>query len=83
MIAFIVEVIAFQLIFLLVYDHLLKGETFFNWNRVYLLGTFTASYVLPWVRIDLLRSVLPPETTWKALQLYHLRGVTVSATGSR
>jgi TonB family protein len=83
MIAFIVEVIAFQLIFMLGYDLFLKGETFFNWNRAYLLGTFTISFVLPFIKIDLLRKVIPPGATWKVFSLQNLNGVTVSASAQQ
>lgn len=51
MITYILESLAFQLVFLLAYDLFLKRETFFQWNRVYLLGTFALSLILPWVKI--------------------------------
>ena len=49
---YILECIAFQLTFLLIYDFFLKGETFFQWNRCYLLGTYVLSILLPIVRIE-------------------------------
>ena len=47
MITYIIQIIAFQLIFLLVYEALLKKETFFNYNRWYLLSTSVLSLLLP------------------------------------
>ena len=35
------------LLFYLLYILLLKGLTFFQWNRIYLLGTLFLSYMLP------------------------------------
>ncbi|UWX55413.1 hypothetical protein NYZ99_02360 [Maribacter litopenaei] len=59
MIQYILEIIAFQLTFLVIYDFFLKKETFFQWNRVYLLTTFIGSMALPWVKIEALRSESP------------------------
>jgi hypothetical protein len=59
MVQYILECIAFQLLFLIIYDFFLKGETFFKWNRVYLLGTYIISLVLPWVKIEAFRKEVP------------------------
>ena len=65
------ECIAFQLLFLVVYDFYLKKETFFQWNRLYLLGTFALSLILPWVKIEAFKQQVPqtfapyPEYLWK------------------
>ncbi|MFH6602491.1 TonB family protein [Maribacter algicola] len=59
MIQYMLECIAFQLVFLVIYDFMLKRETFFQWNRAYLIGTYVLSLVLPWVKIEALRSTLP------------------------
>ena len=70
MIQYILECIAFQLVFLLVYDLFLKKETFFQWNRAYLIGTYLISLVLPWVKIEALKTQVPerlyvyPEEWW-------------------
>ncbi len=61
MIQYGLECIAFQLVFLLMYDLFLKGETFFQWNRAYLLGTYTLSLLLPWIKIAAFRTTLPPH----------------------
>ena len=70
MIQYILECIAFQLLFLVIYDFFLKKETFFQWNRVYLIGTFVLSLILPWVKIEAFKQQVPqtfaryPEYLW-------------------
>ena len=70
MIQYILECIAFQLVFLIIYDFLLKRETFFQWNRSYLIGTYILSLVLPWIKIEALKAMVPerfyayPEFLW-------------------
>ncbi len=70
MIQYILESIAFQLLFLIIYDLFLKKETFFQWNRLYLIGTYLLSMVLPWIKIEALKtkvvesSVIYPEFLW-------------------
>lgn len=59
MLQYILQTLAFQLFFLLVYDVFLKKETFFNWNRAYLLGTSILSLVLPFVKIPELQKAIP------------------------
>ncbi|MCG2462861.1 M56 family metallopeptidase [Flavobacteriaceae bacterium F89] len=59
MIRYILECIAFQMLFLAIYDLFLKKETFFQWNRAYLLGTYFLSLALPWVKLEVLRSAVP------------------------
>ncbi|QCX01307.1 M56 family metallopeptidase [Aggregatimonas sangjinii] len=72
MIQYILEVIAFQLVFLIIYDFWLKRETFFQWNRAYLIGTYLLSMVLPWIKIEALKTSVPkafykyPEFLWSA-----------------
>lgn len=72
MLQYILECIAFQLVFLVIYDFFLKRETFFQWNRAYLIGTYVLSLVLPWVKIEAFRSAMPeryyvyPEYLWGA-----------------
>lgn len=70
MIQYVLECIAFQLLFLVIYDFFLKKETFFQWNRFYLLGTFVLSLILPWVKIEAFKQQVPqtfaqyPEYLW-------------------
>lgn len=71
MIQYVVECIAFQLVFLMVYDFFLKKETFFQWNRVYLIGSYALSLLLPVIKITALKTSLPedfivyPEYLWQ------------------
>lgn len=58
---YILQTILFQLIFLLVYEFFLRKETFFNWNRAYLLITSILSFVLPFVKIQAFSKVVPQE----------------------
>ena len=59
MIRYILDILIFQLVFLLAYDLFLKKETFFQWNRFYLLCTFVLSLVLPWVKLEFLSTGMP------------------------
>ncbi|MDL5512614.1 M56 family metallopeptidase [Arenibacter sp. M-2] len=52
---------AFQLLFLIIYDLFLKRETFFQWNRVYLIGTFVLSLLLPWIKIEAFKTTVSSE----------------------
>ncbi|MDO5979656.1 M56 family metallopeptidase [Flavivirga spongiicola] len=61
MIHYIIQTIAFQLFFLLVYDVFLKRETFFNWNRMYLLSTGVLSLILPFIKVDSFKKVVPQD----------------------
>ncbi|MDT7829408.1 M56 family metallopeptidase [Pricia sp. S334] len=72
MLQYILECIAFQLVFLAIYDFFLKRETFFQWNRAYLIGTYILSLLLPWIKIEAFKSAVPdgfyayPEYLWGA-----------------
>jgi len=61
MIHYILQILAFQLLFLVVYDLFLKRETFFKWNRLYLIVTPILSLILPLIKIDLIRQNIPEE----------------------
>ncbi|HLT53666.1 MAG TPA: M56 family metallopeptidase, partial [Flavobacteriaceae bacterium] len=61
MLHYILQIIAFQLFFLMVYDVFLKNETFFNWNRVYLLSTTVLSLILPFIEIESFKTVVPRD----------------------
>ena len=62
MIAYILQSILFQILFLLVYEVLLKKETFFSYNRWYLLITSVLSLVLPLIKIEALSFIVPTES---------------------
>ena len=53
----ILQIIAFQALFLLVYDLFLKRETFFNCNRIYLLITALLSFTLPFLKFPELKKI--------------------------
>ncbi|MFK2818691.1 M56 family metallopeptidase [Flavobacteriaceae sp. LMIT009] len=59
MIQYIVQVVAFQLLFLIAYDLFLKKETFFNWNRAYLLVSSILSFIIPLIKINLFSEIVP------------------------
>ena len=61
MINYIVQVLLFQTVFLAVYDLILKKETFFQWNRVYLIITSILAYVIPLIRFTGASSNIPQE----------------------
>ncbi|TRZ46353.1 M56 family metallopeptidase [Robertkochia solimangrovi] len=61
MLQYLIESISFQLLFLLVYDLFLKKETFFNWNRTYLIITPLLAMVLPLIRLEILKTTVPQE----------------------
>ena len=61
MLDYSLKVILFQILFLAIYDLFLKKETFFQWNRAYLLGTSLISYVIPLIKIKRATEVIPQE----------------------
>ncbi|UNY99427.1 M56 family metallopeptidase [Zhouia spongiae] len=61
MLHYIIQTISFQLLFLLVYDLFLKKETFFNGNRVYLIVAPLLSLVVPFIRLESFKGVVPQE----------------------
>jgi len=77
MIQYILECIAFQLLFLVIYDFFLKRETFFQWNRAYLLGTFLLSLILPWVKIEAFKQQVPQTFSRYPDFLWNLNAVQV------
>jgi TonB family protein len=77
MITYILESIAFQLVFLLTYDLFLKKETFFQLNRGYLLATFALSLVLPWIKVEVLTTTIPEELGATTVYLTQLNGVVL------
>tara|TARA_R110002096_G_scaffold178009_1_gene354799 strand:+ start:22900 stop:24927 length:2028 start_codon:yes stop_codon:yes gene_type:complete len=58
---YIIQTVAFQVFFLLIYDVFLKKETFFNWNRLYLLATALLSVILPFIKIESFKEVVPQQ----------------------
>ncbi len=59
MTTYIIQMIVFQLVFLVLYERLLKKETFFQWNRAYLCLTPLLALVLPFIKIPALQTTIP------------------------
>jgi len=57
----ILQILVFQLCFLVVYELLLRKETFFNWNRAYLLITSVVSLIVPFIKLKSFATVIPSE----------------------
>ena len=83
MIQYILEILAFQILFLIVYDLFLKGETFFQWNRFYLIGTFILSLVLPWVKIEAFKTTVSQDFIGYPVYMWQLDGVVVGTTETK
>nr|WP_321232333.1 M56 family metallopeptidase [uncultured Psychroserpens sp.] len=61
MLHYILQVVAFQLLFLIIYDVFLRKETFFNLNRIYLLVTTVLSVVIPFVKIEQIKNLVAKD----------------------
>jgi bla regulator protein BlaR1 len=61
MINYIVQVVLFQVLFLAVYDLFLNKETFFKWNRLYLIATPILSFIIPFLKFDSFKNTVPQE----------------------
>ncbi|APG60497.1 M56 family metallopeptidase [Christiangramia salexigens] len=59
MLHYIIQILFFQLFFLLVYEVFLKKETFFNYNRIYLIATPLLACLMPWLRLEFLVEAVP------------------------
>jgi bla regulator protein blaR1 len=61
MINYILQVVLFQALFLAVYDFFLQKETFFKWNRFYLLITPLLSFIIPLLKFESIQKSIPQE----------------------
>ncbi len=61
MIHYSIQIIVFQLLFIVIYDVFLKRETFFNCNRAYLIITSVLSLVLPFIKLESFQNIIPQE----------------------
>ncbi len=61
MLNYILQVVLFQLLFLVIYEAFLKKETFFQWNRFYLIFSALLSYVIPLIRIKFFEKYIPEK----------------------
>ena len=85
MILQIFEICVFQFLFFVVYDLLLKSETFFQWNRFYLLSTFIISLVLPWIELDFFSKGILNEAEyliWELQEIVLTKELGLSSPGS-
>jgi len=55
MLYYLLQVLVLQFIFLLFYRWFLRKETFFRWNRFYLIGTALLSFLLPLIKFGWLQ----------------------------
>ncbi|WP_422081885.1 energy transducer TonB [Ulvibacterium sp.] len=83
MIPYALECMAFQLVFLAIYDFWLKRETFFQWNRVYLIGSYLLSLILPWVKIEAFRTEVPTAFQGYPEFLWNLDNAALTVTGDK
>ena len=58
MLQYIIQVVVIQAVFLAAYDLWLRKETFFKWNRIYLLSTLGLSFVIPYLKFSISQSEL-------------------------
>ncbi len=70
MLHYIIQTIAFQLFFLIIYDLFLKKETFFNWNRAYLLVTALLSLIIPFVKISSFKHIISQDYIIKLPEIF-------------
>lgn len=61
MINYIIQVLLFQALYLVVYDIILKKETFFQWNRAYLICTSLFAYLIPLLKFQTVQEKIPRE----------------------
>lgn len=61
MINYIIQVLLFQALFLAVYDFFLQKETFFKWNRIYLLVTPILAFIIPLLKFKSIQQSIPQE----------------------
>ncbi|REE82855.1 TonB-like protein [Lutibacter oceani] len=61
MINYIIQVLLFQALFLAIYDLFLQKETFFKWNRIYLLVTPFLSFLIPLLKFETLQKSIPQD----------------------
>ena len=61
MINYIIQVVLFQALFLAVYDLFLQKETFFKWNRAYLLATPVLAFLIPFLKFESFQNTVSQE----------------------
>ncbi len=61
MLHYILQVVAFQLIFLIFFDLFLRKETFFNINRAYLVLTGILAVCMPFIKFKQIKAIVPDD----------------------
>ena len=61
MLHYILQVVVFQFVFIIFYDVFLRKETFFNVNRGYLILTGLLSVVIPFIKGNQIKNVMPED----------------------
>ena len=79
---YILQTLAFQLIFLLVYELFLKKETFFTYNRIYLLVTPILALVLPALHFPVLQAAVPAEALVRLPEVFIGDQIAAGATSN-
>lgn len=59
-----------------------KKETFFQWNRLYLLGTHVLSLILPWVKIEAFKTEVPTEYFTYPEFLWNMDAAPITVTAN-
>jgi bla regulator protein BlaR1 len=81
MVAYIIQIVMFQLVFLAVYEIWLKRETFFNYNRAYLLVTSVLALVIPFLKFQWVQNIVPSQFVIRLPEL-NLNGQKQVVNGS-
>ncbi|WKK67324.1 M56 family metallopeptidase [Lutimonas zeaxanthinifaciens] len=71
---YIFQVILFQAAFYMVYEVFLKKETFFQWNRFYLILTSIIAYIIPVLKIEKIANSLTPEYAYMLPEIIYTPG---------
>lgn len=82
MISYVIETLVFQIGFLLLYEMVFKGSTYFQWNRMYLLVAIVFSLGLPLLQVGNLGEIIqigPTTSDWLPT-VQTLEGVVLSGT---
>jgi len=73
MTSYIIQMVFLQVLFLFFYELLFKKETFYKWNRLYLVVTSFLAVILPFLRFKALANVVPQN------YIYRLPEITLNA----
>lgn len=77
--SYLLEVIVFQLLFFILYS-ILKKETFYQYNRIYLLLSSLLSYVIPCISLSLFQKSEIPEIIENTLPTLYISASNETVT---